>query len=178
MTAFGFIESPHDPALYYKAKSQDKGEAIWVAIYVDDLIMASKTSNGINNFEAELRQRFTISDDEEIHHILGMKIQRDRKNRTIHLSQPAKIAEIIVESEMTDAEPNDCPMFPPAAPKDEQLFSNVGIYLSLVGKLVWISRCTRPDITIQVSNLAKRLSKPTLGDWKYLKVLIRYLKGT
>lgn len=178
MISLGFIVSPHDPALYYRKESLEKGKAIWVAIYVDDLIMASKLKSTIEFFRAELRKRFTLSDDDEIHHILGMKIQRDRKNKTIHLSQPAKIAELVVEAKMTNAEPNDCPFFPPSVPKDEELFSNVPVYLSLVGKTVWISRCTRPDITIQVSKLSKRLGKPTLGDWKNLKVLIRYLKGT
>ena len=35
----------------------------------------------------------------------------------------------------------------------------------------------RPDIAVAVKELAKRMSKPTEGDWERLKHLGRYLKG-
>ena len=49
---------------------------------------------------------------------------------------------------------------------------------SLVGSLLWISRCTRPDISFAVHRATRRTHAPTLMDYKVAKRIARYLKGT
>ena len=54
----------------------------------------------------------------------------------------------------------------------------VKVFQSLVGSLLWISRCTRPDIAFAVHKASRRTNNPTMGDYKLAKKIARYLSGT
>ncbi|CAI5725764.1 unnamed protein product [Peronospora destructor] len=49
---------------------------------------------------------------------------------------------------------------------------------SLVGSLLWVARCTRPDIAFAVHKTTRQTHQPRLHDWKLAKRVARYLKGT
>ena len=51
-------------------------------------------------------------------------------------------------------------------------------FQSLVGSLLWIARCTRPDISIAVHKDTRRTTEPSLSDWKLAKRITRYLRKT
>ena len=55
---------------------------------------------------------------------------------------------------------------------DQQLFQ------SAIGRLMYLSLCTRPDIAYAIGNLVKFCAKPTKVHWTALKRVLRYLKGT
>jgi hypothetical protein len=48
----------------------------------------------------------------------------------------------------------------------------------VVGALLWVARCTRPDIAFAVHRATRRTHQPTEGDWKLAKKILRYLAGT
>jgi hypothetical protein len=51
-------------------------------------------------------------------------------------------------------------------------------YKELVGKLMYLATCTRPDIAFAVRELAKFMSNYGPGHWMAAKHLMRYLQGT
>jgi hypothetical protein len=51
-------------------------------------------------------------------------------------------------------------------------------YRELVGKVVWISRASRPDITYTVHMLARKVAAPRYVDLLNLRELVRYLYST
>ena len=51
-------------------------------------------------------------------------------------------------------------------------------YRSAIGSLMYLSVCTRPDITFAVNKLARYVSNFTIEHWNCVKRIIRYLKGT
>jgi hypothetical protein len=51
-------------------------------------------------------------------------------------------------------------------------------YKELVGKLMYLATCTRPDIAFAVRELAKFMSNHGVDHWKAAKHLLRYIKGT
>uniref|UniRef100_A0AAV1UAA6 Uncharacterized protein n=1 Tax=Peronospora matthiolae TaxID=2874970 RepID=A0AAV1UAA6_9STRA len=53
---------------------------------------------------------------------------------------------------------------------------SVKSFQSVVGNLLWIARCTRPDICFAVHKTTRQTHKPTLKDWKTAKRIMRYLK--
>lgn len=61
---------------------------------------------------------------------------------------------------------------------DEALDIRVHKYATLVGKLMYLANCTRPDIAAAVSHLSRHMSKPTCRHWEQAKRVLRYLKGT
>jgi len=51
-------------------------------------------------------------------------------------------------------------------------------YRKLLGRLLYVSVISRPDISANVNILAQRVNKPTQQDWNELKRIVRYLKDT
>ncbi|KAJ8523758.1 hypothetical protein ON010_g17361 [Phytophthora cinnamomi] len=56
--------------------------------------------------------------------------------------------------------------------------ATVKTFQSLVGSLLWIARCTRPDIAFAVHKATRRTHAPTVADWKLAKRVLRYIAGT
>uniref|UniRef100_A0AAV1T462 Reverse transcriptase Ty1/copia-type domain-containing protein n=1 Tax=Peronospora matthiolae TaxID=2874970 RepID=A0AAV1T462_9STRA len=54
----------------------------------------------------------------------------------------------------------------------------VQTFQSLVGSLLWTSRCTRPDIAFAVHRVTRRSHAPSEGDWRLAKKIAKYLKST
>uniref|UniRef100_A0AAV1VDP0 Reverse transcriptase Ty1/copia-type domain-containing protein n=1 Tax=Peronospora matthiolae TaxID=2874970 RepID=A0AAV1VDP0_9STRA len=55
---------------------------------------------------------------------------------------------------------------------------NVQTFQSIVGSLLWLSRCTRPEISFAVHRVTRRSHAPSEGDWRLAKKIAKYLKGT
>jgi hypothetical protein len=54
-------------------------------VYVDDIVTAAKSTDELDWFYEKLSKRFKAKNLGEIHKILGVRVARDRKNRTIYL---------------------------------------------------------------------------------------------
>ena len=60
---------------------------IILVLYVDNMLVASKSMVEINRLKAQLNSSFDMKDLGEEKQILSMKIHRDRKNDKLWLSQ-------------------------------------------------------------------------------------------
>ncbi len=58
------------------------------------------------------------------------------------------------------------------SPEDKSRFR------TLAGALLWITRCTRPDIGFAVHQMTRRTHDPCMCDFKLGKKILRYLAGT
>lgn len=57
-------------------------------------------------------------------------------------------------------------------------FTDTNIYREAIGSLLWLSNCTRPDITTVINCLARFVEHPTVTHWQGIKRVLRYLRGT
>lgn len=57
-------------------------------------------------------------------------------------------------------------------------FENNTVYRSLVGALLYVAVCARPDIAVSASILGRKVCSPTEADWTAAKRVLRYLKCT
>ena len=62
--------------------------------------------------------------------------------------------------------------------KSEELLGPEVPYLSVIGALMYLANCTRPDIAFSVNLLARYSSAPTRRHWKGIQHILRYLSGT
>ena len=51
-------------------------------------------------------------------------------------------------------------------------------YANVVGSLMYVMLCTRPDISYAVGMVSRYQSNPGKAHWKAVKRILRYLKGT
>jgi Reverse transcriptase (RNA-dependent DNA polymerase) len=183
LSEIGFqrLESDHSVFVYER-----DGVKIIVPVHVDDLVLASSSKEAIQRVKNELKQRFKIHDQGPTSFILGVKLERDRKNRTISLSQPAYVKSILELYRMQDCNPASTPMadkaklsksMSPVSVEDKKEMAKIP-YREALGKLLYLSIATRPDISYAVGVLCRFNDNPGREHWTALKRILRYLKGT
>ena len=174
----GFEQSLADPCLY-----THKGMGISLLVYVDDIAAAAKDTVALKWFEKKLSARFNAKNLGEIVKLLGMRITRDRKSKTIYLDQEQYISATLDKFGIT-AEKHKAKKIPaadyehlrPARDEDELIDSTE--YSQGVGGLMWAMVMTRPDISFVLGRLAQYMSKPAKHHGHALKNLMRYLRST
>lgn len=155
-----------------------------IAVYVDDLLIAGPNINSINEVKRLLGEKFHMEDMKACSYYLGMKITRDRANRTIKLSQKGYLEKIIKDSNLWESNTkHDTPMetspkhmVPEAEMQATPEFKRQ--YQSMVGSLMYAMMGTRPDIAFAVSVVSRFASNPNDYHMKAVKRILRYLRAT
>ncbi|KAI3684762.1 hypothetical protein L6452_33988 [Arctium lappa] len=118
--------------------------------------------------------------------ILGMEIVRDRKSRTLRLTQRAYIQKILKRFNLDGAKTSSTPLpkhikiTNEDCPKDDKGKAEMSKvpYASAVGSLMYAMVCTRPDLAHCVGVVSRFLANPGRSHWTTVKTAFRYLKGT
>ena len=140
MKQIGFKKVPSEPCLFVWERSGDK---IIVPTYVDDMHIASSSTEGINTVKKELGQHFKLHDLGPTKWFLGIHITRDRSNRTLSLSQRQYCLDMLQDFNMDNSHPVSTPMAPglrlthdmcPQTPEETEEMKSVP-YGRAVGKL-------------------------------------------
>ena len=178
----GFTPLHADRCVYVRRK----GDCIdIIALYVDDLLIASSRTSELLAIKRRLTQQYEMEDMGEATFILGIDIRRDRANRTISIGQSAYINTLLARHGMADCNPSTTPMeagivheLVAAADGYEASTVLTRNYQSIIGGLMFAAICTRPDIAFAVSRLSRYCSNPTDLHLNAAKRILRYLKGT
>ncbi|XP_053699076.1 uncharacterized protein LOC128746050 [Sabethes cyaneus] len=110
---------------------------------------------------------------------LGLELHRD-SDGVYSLSVKSYIKKLIAKLGLENAKIAKTPMdqgFLKDCTKSEVMKDGTK-YRSIVGALMYIAVCARPDIAASASILGRRFSAPTEIDWTAAKRVVRYLKGT
>ena len=83
--SLNFTKCSVDQAVFFKADTL-KNKITVVAMYVDDCTIAASNIRLIKDFKAGLRRHIKVTNLNELHWMLGVEIEWDRKASTIHLS--------------------------------------------------------------------------------------------
>lgn len=155
---------------------------VFIAIYVDDLLIVGPDMSEINTIKAFLASKFKMTDIGPCNYYLGISIQRDRMKRRISLNQRAYLEKILREFGMSDCKPVNTPVLPTGlepAPTDYKAPEDTRHqYARMVGSLMYAMLGTRPDITYAVSLCSRFMANPTIAHFTAAKRVLRYLKGT
>ena len=76
MCGRGYTRILYDPCVYFL--KLPSGGYIYLFLYVDDMLIASKNRSSIDKLKVLLSCEFEMKDLGEARRILGMKIERDR----------------------------------------------------------------------------------------------------
>lgn len=180
---FGLTQSNVDPCIYFNIKNQSR---LYVAVYVDDLLIFTNNINEKNRLKTELSKQFKMKDLGEAHSCVGLRITRDRNNGKIYLDQQQYTEEILTRFNMFDCKPVATPADPnqkltkAMSPKDEAELQDMSQipYQEAVGSILYLSQGTRPDIAYAVNTVSKYNNNPGKAHWTAVKRIFRYLKGT
>ena len=70
-------------------------EYIYLLLYVDDILITSKSRSAIDKLKKDLSSEFKMKDLGESKKVLGMKIERDRRSGKISLTQKGYLQKVL-----------------------------------------------------------------------------------
>jgi histone deacetylase 1/2 len=163
-----------DGCLYYK--NTNRGLII-IGVYVDDIIIATKDMNIIDELFNKINKKLPLQFKEQQSY-LGVEI--NYSNDALFLSNKKKIEELIIKYKLEDAAIHDTPVAPGTKLYKSDINEPVYKfpYRELIGSLSYIARMTRPDILYAVNQCARHVEHPNESHVKALKRILLYLKGT
>ncbi|CAI7736204.1 unnamed protein product [Closterium sp. NIES-53] len=155
LAAFGFAPSTADPSLFLRTDTSLP--PFYILVYVDDLVFATADTAGLAHVKSELQKRHTCTDLGELRSYLGLQITRDIARRTITLTHSHMVQQVLQRFDFTYSSPQATPLSTrhslSALPSDESVEPS-GPYPELVGCLMYLMTCTRPDLAYPLSILA------------------------
>jgi hypothetical protein len=177
----GFEINPYDRCVANKIIN---GKQCTIAWYVDDNKLSHVESNVVTEILDKVKDHFgelVISRGDE-HTLLGMHIKLNREKKQVEIEMIDQLKEAIelfgedVDERVTS--PATKNLFV-VDEKSEQLNdAKSEIFHSVVAKLLFIMKRSRPDLEPTISFLMKRVSKSDVDDWKKLKRCLGFIKGT
>ena len=174
-----FKASDSDAGLYI---AQHKGSNIYILVYVDDILIVAKDMAAVIHVKERLTTVFDVRDLGEAKYFLGMSLDRDRAEHTLKMSQKRLASELVDKYGLKEGKTKTVPMSPSIritqTEDDKVLDKEVYRYSELVGSLLYLSVCTRPDIAQAVGVLARHMAKPSMDHWTAAKAVLRYIAGT
>ncbi|CAI7912467.1 unnamed protein product [Closterium sp. NIES-53] len=181
LATLGFAPSTADPSLFLRTNTTLP--PFYVLVYVDDLVFATADTEALAHVNSELQKRHTYTDLGELTSYLGLRINWDRAQRTITLTQSHMVQQVLQRFGFTYSSPQSTPLptgHSLSAPPLDESVELSGPYPELVGCLMYLMTCTRPDLAYPLSLLARyvALGRHRKVHWDAAKRVLRYLCST
>ena len=166
LKTIGLDQSDTDQCLF--TQTDKEGNTMYLAIYVDDIIITGNAKSLIESTKAKLKERFTCSDLGEAHQLLGMVIERDRMKRRMKIHQSPYIRRMLADYPVSEglydfktpaAETTNSQYVEAVFNGDVRSFVDFD-YRGVVGCLMYLANTSRPDI----SNITRFLAQH-VTDW-------------
>ncbi|CAI7787201.1 unnamed protein product [Closterium sp. NIES-53] len=181
LAALGFAPSSADPSLFLRTDTTLP--PFYVLVYVDNLVFAIANTEALALVKAELKERHSCTDLGELRSYLGLRITRDRARRTITLTQLHMVHQVLQRFGFQFSSPQPTPLSTGhslSAPPSDESVEPSGLYPELVGCLMCLMTCTRPDLAYPLSLLARYVApgRHLKEHWDAAKRVLRYLCST
>ncbi|KAI1000355.1 hypothetical protein K3495_g7840 [Podosphaera aphanis] len=155
-----FRQSSADPCLFTHPSRE-----LILLLCVDDISLAARKSKEIRWFETVLSSKFNTKSLGELNRVLGMRVERDRKNKNLYLDQRQYLETILDRFQIFEPRRRgrSVPMkgydnIQPATPNDTRV--NIQEYQQIIGSIMHAMVYTRPDICFSTGKLAQFTSDP------------------
>ncbi|CAI7932267.1 unnamed protein product [Closterium sp. NIES-54] len=181
LAALGFAPSNSNPSLFLRTDTSLP--LFYILVYVNDLVFATADTEALTLVKSELQKRHTCTDLGELRSYLGLQITRDRARHIITLTQSHMVHQVLQRFGFRYSSPQSTPLptsHSLSAPPSNESVEPSGPYPELVGCLMYLMTCTRPDLAYPLSILARYVApgrhRPEY--WKVAKRVLRYLCST
>ena len=175
MAEIGFYPSPADECLF------TDGAGTFLILHVNDSLL-SGPREAVEGVRAAISNAFDGAHFQEAAYYLGMKIERDRPNRKIKLTQSAYVQRVLDDFDRDSKKTSPIPMREGAhlskSTSEEPNFTLMKRYQRLLGSLMYITLQTRPETSYSVGHLMRFASNPDDSHMRELTHLLRYFRPT
>ena len=181
----GFTACVSDPNMFTKVGKS--GKKIYLFLFVDDMIGAYDRRTQQAEWDeivAALVQEYRVTIKGEPKLLLGMRVQRDRKKRTIAIDLKQYVLDKLKKFQFDQCKPESTPEVALGAAGLADEYNNPGElvnktkYQEMVGALMYAAVRGRPDISHAVHECARYMAEPHEKHLKRVHRVFRYLNGT
>ncbi|CAI7903850.1 unnamed protein product [Closterium sp. NIES-54] len=181
LAALGFAPWTANPSLFLHTDSSLP--PFYVLVYVKDLVFATADTEALALVKSELQKRHTCTDLSELRSYFGLQITRDRARCTITLTQSHMMHQVLQRFGFWYSSPQSTPLptsHSLSTPPLNESVEPIGPYPELVGCLIYLMTCTRPDLAYPLSILAHYVvpARHRPEHWETAKKVLRYLCNT
>lgn len=177
--SIGFHSTEVDDSLYSK---WDNSSFVHIHMHVDDGLVVSNNARLLASAKQDICKVYDVKWNNAPTEHLGIKFSRDRKLRTIHLSQESYLQRVLDRFGMEHSNPVSTPLHSStrlsSASADDISNHSSFSYREILGCLNHAAVHTRPDISHAVSQLAQFSSGYGSCHVTAAKHLLRYIKGS
>lgn len=154
--------------------------AVYALVYVDDVIVMAETMNAVTLAKKCIAGMFAAKDQGEIEHFLRITVTRNRSTRKLSLTQRQAILEFLREHEIPTTSKRTSPLSKGDVPaNDGQVdLERCTMLQQIIGKLLYLSKKTRPDIAAAVGLLSRHNSNASDTHLQLAHQILSYLNGT
>ena len=148
-------------------------------VWVDDLIIAASNLDLMSDIKASLSNKFSVKDLGKLHYFLGIKFQVNDDNIT--MSQARYVSKMLDKFDMSECKPKAMPCELDVCnllKQNSEPLDNPKLFRAIVGSLIYVMTCTRPDLCYAVNMLSQHMANPKVIHLNLAKHVLRYLKGT
>lgn len=174
-----YKRSKADPCLYYDWT--DLGLVLWIS-WVDDCLVVG-TTEAVARAKEEMMNRFDCDEVGELEEYVGCKIDINREERSVKITQPVLLQSFVDEFELPDGYAPRTPAIAGDVLVRGEIIDQVSneeqkMYRSGVGKLLHMMRWSRTDTLNSVRELSRFMQGAVLAHVKAMKRVMKYCVGT
>ena len=160
-----FIQNPADHCIYMK-----QNKRLLIVSWVDDLIIAADKVIWM------LMSEFKMKDRGKFNHFFGIDFHIIQG--CIKINQNKYIGRALERINTSNCKPRatPCELKMDLSNKSDPVDSRK--YCEIIGSLIYLMTCTRPDLSYVVGKLSQYLSEPRQQHWVAAKHILKYLRGT
>ncbi|CAI7805753.1 unnamed protein product [Closterium sp. NIES-54] len=147
LAALGFAPSTADSSMFLR--TDPSLPLFYILVHVDDLVFATADTEALALVKAELQKRHTCTNLGELRSYLGLQITWDRARCTITLTLVTHGAPGPLRFDFHFSSPQSAPLptgYLLSAPPLDEFVEPSGQYPEIVGSLMYLMTCTRPDL--------------------------------
>ncbi|SOV03491.1 uncharacterized protein UDID_18685 [Ustilago sp. UG-2017a] len=149
-----------------------------VVIYVDDTLIIAPTLGTVKHIKEEIGQRWRMEDGGNVSHFLRIKITRDQEAKTMDLEQTSYVKQLLDEHLDKCRRKSSVPLQDIPVPETAASIAERKEYPQIVGKLLWLSNGTCPDISQAVGVLAHYMTQLSREHYIAAQKVLQYLDYT
>ena len=150
-----------------------------MGVYVDNLALGSRSLEALEWLKNKLMREFNIKDLGEAKNIIRWEITREKD--ILKINQKGYIRDLLEFERMTSCYATVLPVKASSILILDQVEDHQQVdltaYQRLVGKLMYLSCGTRPNIAFVVGQLSRHNSDLRAGHFQIAKQVLQYLKG-
>jgi Reverse transcriptase (RNA-dependent DNA polymerase) len=171
----GFKQSKNDPCIYWR-------DDVIIIIYTDDTIVTGPNEANIDKAISDIGSIFEITHQPKVDDFLGVKVTRNETTNEVTLTQPHLIKSILDDLGLKSN--SNIRAIPALSSKllskhnNSSPHSEGWHYRSVIGKLNYLEKSSRPDIAFAVHQCARFSENPKEEHTQAVKLIGRYLMGT